>query len=46
MHISELMFWAFVAFTCAIVAIVGFSPVQEAHDTRPHRYIVERDTVF
>jgi hypothetical protein len=27
-------------------AWVGCSSVQEAHDARPHRYIVERDTVF
>ena len=43
---EEIAFVFVMAAILFAVAWVGCSSVQEAHDTRPTRYIVERDTVF
>lgn len=43
---EEIAFIFIMTVVLVAVAWVGCSSVQEAHDTRPTRYIVERETVF
>lgn len=43
---EEIAFIFIMTVVLVAVAWVGCSSVQEAHDTSPTRYIVERDTVF
>lgn len=43
---EEIAFLFIMAVIFVAAAWVGCSSVQEAHDTRPTRYITERNTVF